>query len=245
MANVVHALDLGIAPLRLGLQATQMADSVTVTNNGQEKVAMQVEALAWSQDGEGQTQLSVTDAVLAVPPIFELAPGESQLIRVGLLRANQSIAELPFRLLLTELAAPLSGQGPTGLKMRTRVSLPVFVKPLGLVSADLMVEGFTLTDGEVRLRLLNSGHAHARLERLELLDQGQTDTAIAKDLAAYILPGASREFRIPVPEQQSIGYVRIHTGQSEPVELPVLINQIAEEVPEHAPDHIADINAAG
>lgn len=245
VTSSAYALDLGIAPLRLGLDATQMADSVTVTNNGQHKVAMQAEALAWSQDGRGQTQLSATDVVLAVPPIFELEAGESQLIRVGLLQANQSIAELPFRLLLTELASPLSGQGPIGLKMRTRVSLPMFVKPLGFVSADLVLEAFMLTDGEARLRLLNSGQAHARLERLELLDLGPMDAVITKDLAAYILPGTSREFRIRVPEQQSIGYVRIHTSQSEPVELSVLINQIAEEAPEHAPDPTADINASG
>ena len=102
--GLAQAVELSISPLRVGLAPDQNSGNVTIVNHGNEPIAMQVEALAWKQDG-GLDLHSETEAVLAVPPLFELEPGETQLIRVGLLVPRDPLEEAAYRLVLTELIA--------------------------------------------------------------------------------------------------------------------------------------------
>jgi fimbrial chaperone protein len=238
-----HALELGIAPLRVELEATQASGSLTVTNQGHEKVAMQVDAQSWIQDADGQNLLQQTDVVLAVPPLFELEPGESQLVRVGVMQPERADQEQAFRLLLTELAPPVAnGTGP-GLRLRTRISVPVFVRPARPVRSRLQLQSLRIDGGEARIRLHNAGSSHARLERLELLDRTRQLTDVGRDLATYVLPGATQEIRLQMPLQQSVGYVRVRTSQAEMLDLPAIIQEVAEPYAQHAPGNPAELLA--
>ena len=60
----------------------------------------------WVQSEDGTDEYESTSDVIAVPPIFSIAPGETQIIRVGLVGGLSPDRELAHRLFLTELPRP-------------------------------------------------------------------------------------------------------------------------------------------
>ena len=217
--GLAQAAELGISPLRVGLAPHQNSGNVNIVNHGNEPIAMQVEAFAWTQDGRLDLH-SETEAVLAVPPIFELAPGETQLIRVGLLAPRDALQEVAYRLVMTELKPPKVSSDNRGLRMRTRISIPVFVSPEAEPHPILGLDNFVIVDGMVHFRLYNRGNTHVRLERLQLLGDGGRETASVQDLATYLLPGVSREFVLRMPDHGRVGRVRVRTSTMEPIDFP-------------------------
>jgi len=210
-AGLAQAAELSISPLRINLVPDQNSGNVSIVNNGDEPIAMQVEAFAWQQDG-GLDLHSETEAVLAVPPIFELAPGETQLIRLGLLAPRDPLEEAAYRLVLTELKPPVVSANSRGLRMRTRVSIPVFVSPEAELRPTLDLDSFANIDGMAHFRLYNHSNTHVRLEGLQLLGDGGRETGSAQDLATYLLPGVSREFVLRMPDDGRVGRVRVRTS---------------------------------
>lgn len=217
--GLTQAAELSISPLRVGLAPDQLSGNVAIVNHGSEPIAMQVEAFAWTQDG-GLDLHNETEAVLAVPPIFELAPGETQLIRVGLLVPRDALDEAAYRLMLTELKPPKVSSDKRGLRMRTRVSIPVFVSPEAETRQTLELDGFVIIDGMAHFRLNNLGNTHVRLERLQLLGEGGRETGSVQDLATYLLPRVSREFVLRMPSDGRVGMVRVRTSAIERIDFP-------------------------
>jgi fimbrial chaperone protein len=223
--GLAQAAELSISPLRVGLAPGQNSGNVNIVNHGNEPIAMQVEAFAWTQDG-GLDLHSETAAVLAVPPIFELAPGETQLIRIGLLVPRDSLEETAYRLVLTELKSPVVSADNrglpmrTGLRMRMRVSIPVFVLPEAEPRPTLDLDGFVIVDGMAHFRLQNHGNTHVRLERLQLLGDGGRETGSVQDFATYLLPGVSRKFVLRMPDHGRVEQVRVRTSAIERIDFP-------------------------
>ena len=217
-SGMVLAVELGISPLRVRLAPGHNAGSVTLVNHGDGTIAMQVEAFEWGQEDGGLDWYSTTPAVLAVPPIFELAPGDTQLIRVGLLTPRDASDEAAYRLVLTELKPPAASADNPGLRMRTRVSIPIFVAPEAALRQMLGLEEFVVVNGMARIRLHNHGNTHVRLERLQLVGDGERETPSVKDLATYLLPGVSREFLLRMPDDGRVGRVRVRTSAAERIE---------------------------
>lgn len=218
--GLAQAAELSISPLRVGLAPDQNSGHVNIVNHGSEPIAMQVEALAWTQE-DGLDLHSETEAVLAVPPIFELAPGETQLIRVGLLVPRDPLDEAAYRLVLTELKPPVVSADSRGLRMRTRVSIPVFVSPEAEPRPTLDLDRFIVIDGMAHLRLRNLGNTHVRLERLQLLGDGEREAGPVQDLATYLLPGVSRKFVLRMPDVGRVGRVRVRTSATERIDFPI------------------------
>ena len=83
-ASIAHAA-ISVSPVRLDLSVTNDKEVIRVSNHEDRQKSYQVEVVAWSQ-GEGKPEIyAPTDAVLAVPPLFTLQPGDEQLVRVGML----------------------------------------------------------------------------------------------------------------------------------------------------------------
>lgn len=223
--GLAQAAELSISPLRVSLAPGQNSGNVNIVNRGSEPIAMQVEAFAWRQDG-GLDLHSETEAVLAVPPIFELAPGETQLIRIGLLVPRDQLEEAAYRLVLTELKPPVVSADNRGLRMRTglrmrmRVSIPVFVLPEAEPHSTLDLDRFVIVDGMAHFRLHNHGNTHVRLERLQLLGDNGRETGSVQDFATYLLPGVSREFVLRMPDDGEVGRVRVRTSAIERIDFP-------------------------
>ena len=207
----VSAGNVGISPLRVDFNAMKKSGVVRVFNTGDQDIQMQVEARDWVQAENGADQYDSTNEVLAVPPIFSLEPGETQIIRVGQLGGQQPDRERTYRLFLRELPRPQAMAEGGQLQMRLVISLPIFSAPT-LVPADAdleMVE--TSREGDrLRARFRNPGNTHIRVQDLTAFTmEGEEAQKLAA--AAYVLPGATHDFFFDMSDGLQIARLRAET----------------------------------
>ncbi len=208
--SVVLAGKVGIAPIRVFLDAETRTAVVEVSNPGDSPIGMQADVMSWHQDDDGTDRYEPTTELLAFPPIFTIQPGKSQLVRIGLMTAHPAEKEQAYRLYLTELPPPVTDAQGTSLQMRLRIGLPVFSAPLspprlGLLLVDSQVEG-----DQLRVRLHNPGNTHIRVADLyvdELADKPRSNAA------RYILPSASQEFLVDLPAGTTVSTIQAVTDQ--------------------------------
>ncbi len=209
---------IGIAPLRVDFDTNERNSVVRIVNTGTETMTMQVEALDWSQAEDGRDQYEATAEVIAVPPIFSVAPGETQLVRVGLLSDPLPEQERSYRLLFTELPPPLVERAVTGLQIRLRVSIPAFSQAIVVDDPELeLIEHEIVEDGRLRVKLRNPGNTHIRVSELTAfgLSLGQdVDQEFRLTSAKYVLSGSSMDFYFDIPPDYSMTRLRAETDRA-------------------------------
>jgi fimbrial chaperone protein len=189
-----QAASLSVAPTRVELGPKDRTAVVTLQNNADEAVMVQVQTFAWPRT-PATDDLEPTRELIAVPPVFSLDARAKQIIRVatrGPLREDQ---EQAYRLLITEV--PRDGATGSGVHFALRLSLPVFVTPAGaqpLPSWALRPEGGTGT-----LELVNRGAAHLHVRRIVLRAPGRPEPVQTIETPAYVLPGQGKAWPLSGP----------------------------------------------
>jgi fimbrial chaperone protein len=215
--SYAFAGQLRLAPVRVFLNQETSAAMIELSNPADKPVSIQADAFSWAQTTEGVDEYEPTTEILAFPPIFTIQPGETQLVRIGKLSPQSTERESAYRVYFTELSAPsgLDEQGVT-LSMRLRIGVPVFAAPsipriheLRIVSSEYGADG-------LNIRLQNSGNTHVRISDLAVPElTGVEGVSMRK----YILPGASQEFSIPVPNGSVVSTILAVSEQMGTTEL--------------------------
>jgi fimbrial chaperone protein len=196
------AASLDVNPVRIDLAPAARSAELKLTNMSNEALSVQVDVREWSQDFDGAEQLADTRALLAVPPIVTIPAGERQIVRIGQLGAPAEDVEKSFRVLVTELAGARAANGGPALNMRLRLSIPVFVAPIARpAAADIEVEDVASTEDGTRFTLHNTGNAHAKIERIDVRNDGEWSALPLETVSSlrYLLPDARA--RLALPEQ--------------------------------------------
>lgn len=166
---------------------------MTLRNNGEESVVIQLELLKWAQQN-GQDTFSPTNDILATPPIFTVPAGGSQLIRIGMRGVSDSTQERSYRMFMQEVPRP-TRPGLQGLQVTLRLSVPIFVSPVVETKPVLVWKVISAPTGQIKLRSTNVGNAHIQIVNFKLTRMGGEELSNMQ-AAAYILPGESREWII-------------------------------------------------
>jgi fimbrial chaperone protein len=182
-----NAGSLAVSPLRLTYANTAVIAAVTVENNGESEALVQTETFSWKQIGT-EHRLTATEDIIAMPPVFRLAPGARQQVRVGLTRAFSEPREQTFRLMVTEVPTSIA---PGSVAVAVRHSLPIFVLPVSPISADLTIKQGLQDDVEIA----NSGSKHMRILRWRV--RASSGVVIAEASGpGYLLAGASQRLAV-------------------------------------------------
>src|ERR1035441_1912769 len=88
ISMAVRAQALSVLPVNIFLAPGQSVSTLTITNHGTTKTAVQIRAFAWDQQGDSD-QLEATESVLVIPPIAPIDPGASQVVRLILRKPPQ------------------------------------------------------------------------------------------------------------------------------------------------------------
>ena len=197
-----HAGSFQVNPLRIELTAQEKSAVVRVQNTGDAPVTIQSQLLAWSQQ-DGKDYLTATREVLVSPPIFNLKPGATQIVRLGLLRQVDVNRELSYRLHIEEIPQPPAPDFK-GLQVALRIGIPVFVKPNDKAVQDLHFSASQPVNDNLNLKISNQGNAHAQLYGLTVhAKQGPALAEHATPL--YILPGQQRSVIFKAIDSAKIG----------------------------------------
>lgn len=180
-----------VSPVSATLSRGQPVSALTVRNTGAAAAVIQLETMAWSQPN-GKDRYVPTPDILATPPIFTIAPGGTQVIRVGSRRPPDT-TERAYRLFLREVPPPPK-PGFSGLRMNLQISLPVFVQQDVAATPQLEWQAEKTAAGETRIRVTNRGQTHARLSGFKLSAASGNKPLPMEDHVVYVLPGATHDW---------------------------------------------------
>lgn len=164
-------LSLSPTAFRIDPQRTNTAQ-VRFQNGAPEAMRFRVEVMEWRTEN-GAHVYRPTREVQVSPPEFELAPGEAQVIRVGLVR-RAGEDELAYRVFVRQQRVANAGAGgqdaAVNVQRLVHISLPVYVTPSA--SAARLSAALVGAEGGARLRLDNSGNRHVTLRQARLVWEG-------------------------------------------------------------------------
>lgn len=130
------------------------------------------------------------------PPLFELGPGETQLVRL-VLRAPASTSEGTYRLLLDQVPGPAAAGT---IRVALRISLPVFVRPVG-VAVPALSWVIERKGAGLELVCRNSGARHAHITRITF-DGVPEGVGLDQQSTSYVLAGAQQHWRMKDPAKR-------------------------------------------
>jgi fimbrial chaperone protein len=201
MVSHAFAGVFNVSPLRVALAPKHITQPLSLTNEGDEPLVVQVQPMQWTQEN-GEEVCKPTNDVLASPPIITIPPHGAQIVRVGLRRSFDPNRELSYRLFLTEMPSAATAES-IGIQMRLRISLPVFVVSNTAAKPALAWSLIRTQEGGALLRVKNDGDAHAQVAHIQL---SEGDQLISKlNDAVYLLPGSKREWPLTIELGKTIG----------------------------------------
>ena len=180
---------LQVNPVLLEINADRRTATVTLRNEEATPVTIRAYALDWRQ-AEGGESYDETSAVIVSPPIFTVAPGATQLIRVGL--RTPSSAPHAYRLIVEEVPEAAGGNG---IRVALRLNLPLYASVAAGEAAALRWSAWREADGGWTLEAINGGRGYVRLD--PALALGATGIGVPDHVnLGTVLPGAIRRWRL-------------------------------------------------
>jgi len=177
-----------VNPIQIRLPADRQAASLKVTNTDSAAVSIRVTALAWNQV-EGRDVYSETNNVIVSPPIFTIAPGKTQLLRVGLRTRGGAAA---YRVMVEEIPRQLPADGK--IKVVLRLNLPLYLMPRAGGQAELSWSAWRDGAGNLFVEARNRGPVHGQIVGLSASQAG-SPTMVSKEMGV-VLPGSARRWKI-------------------------------------------------
>lgn len=205
-----QAGNLTIDPVRLDLSEKAPTTALTLRNEGEQPMLLQLELVAWTTEN-GQEHYAPSDELLANPPIFTLPPGQSQIVRLGMRRSLAGPQERSYRLFLQELPIPSQNASEPGggLRVALRMGIPIFVAPGAPAHSEVHWRAARTNEGTLRIEATNAGNVHVRLTEIEIGSaSGEREWALQSGFA-YLLPSDTRQWHIPVEEAFTQGQLSL------------------------------------
>lgn len=196
LAAAAGAASLQISPVSLLLRGEQSATALQLRNAGEAPIFGQVRVYTWDQKGSEDVLVPAQD-VAASPPLVQVAPGETQLIRlIRLGPAPQG--ERTYRVLIDEITREGEPQA-AGVDFRLRYSIPLFIRPANDPQPPRLAWRLFRSEAGWMLSIANSGGMHAQIGAMKLGTAGGAGHEISKGLFGYVLQGRTREWLLPLP----------------------------------------------
>ena len=199
---VAGAANLQISPVMINFRAEQGAAGINLQNMGDAPIYGQVRVFLWDQRGT-EDVLTPTQDVVASPPIVQIDPQGKQTIRLVRTGDRAPAPERTYRVLIDEIARD-DGLNTTGVDIRLRYSVPVFILPADEGAKEILAWTFYRKDGEWMLKIRNSGNRHAQIGAMSVANRAGKDHVISQGLFGYVLAGRTREWRLPVDKSADL-----------------------------------------
>ena len=200
--------DFRVTPIRLEFDRANKSGVVTVVNEGEEKLSVQMKAFEWTQDVEGKDQYTETNDIIFFPRLMAIEKNEERVIRAGI-KIPAISREKTYRLFIEEIPSPQKAEG-VNIAITIRFGVPIFSKP---IKEDIkgQIEKIELSKGVLNANLSNKGNAHFIINSVEIKGKNDKNEAIfSKELSGwYLLNGVSRVYATPIPEEVCKGLSKI------------------------------------
>lgn len=199
LPGLAGAAGLQVSPTTVEVAATRGAGGLTLVNNSARPLTAQTRVFRWTQ-ADGQDVLEPSTDLVVSPPMLELPPGGTQLVRV-IRTGPPPQHEAAYRLIVDELPVEQpEGEPGAALRFALRYSIPVFLGPAGGEPTAPVLHARVTADRDGRqFELQNLGNGRAQIAALTYLAPSGERISIAPGLSGYVLAGQLR--RWPLSDQ--------------------------------------------
>jgi fimbrial chaperone protein len=190
-----------VSPIRVTFSPSESTALMTVRNDGDQRLRLQVSVMAWNQNKQGEMVLDPTDDIIFYPNLLTLEPGAQRNLRVGV---NGAVVarEKSYRIFVEELPSNVKLQF-TGVRIVTKVSIPIFIRPAKAEHKNT-IERIGLRGSDVTFELKNQGNVHIQPRELRVRGVAADGSLqLERKIPGwYILAGGLREYRIDVSKTE-------------------------------------------
>lgn len=217
---------LSVSPPYARFAPGQQTAEVRLTNESDKPVSVQASAQSWQQNADGVEQESEATDFALYPKVFTVAPGQTQVVRLGRLPTAppRPQTEVAYRLTLREL--PVDDGKGQGISVTTRLRLPVWLLPtekradwaLGEIAALAPESAAQNPDKKIdaaargaAVGVHNRGNVHVRLVDVvysALAGDGTVKSEVTVP-GWYVLAGANKPFPVKLPDGFCNGAVKV------------------------------------
>lgn len=189
-----------VTPIRLDFEKGAKSGVITVVNEGDEKLTLQIKAFEWSQDAEGKDQYTETNDLIFFPRLLTLERKEEKIIRAGI-RVPGTLREKTYRLFIEEIPAPRKTEG-VNIAIAIRFGVPIFAKPLK-EEVKGEIEKIELLKGILNIIIRNKGNTHFIIQSINIKGKNaKGEEVFSKELSGwYLLAGVSRLYSTTIPKE--------------------------------------------
>lgn len=202
LPSLSDAATYTVNPTRVYLSASTSSALMTLKNESDQPLRMQIKAQRWDQSRAGEMQLSATEDLVIFPTLLTLAPGEQRKVRVATSAAFGAV-EKSYRLYVEELPPASSEPAGSSVRILTRMGIPVFLQPSRPVATATLRE-VGLSQGKVAFELANTGNTHYIPDAIKV----RGFTAAGQPVSEwplngwYVLAGGARAFELQIERPQ-------------------------------------------
>lgn len=182
--------DFAVSPIRLDFDRATKTGVITISNDGEDSLQVQMKAFEWTQDADGKDKYEETDDLIFFPRIATVGKGERRLLRTSY-KIPATDRQKTYRLFIEEIPGPQKtpAQGAQ-IAVAVRFGVPIFLKPLK-EEVRGEVESVKYADGKLNVRIKNSGNTHFFINNIQLRSQ---DKVTEDQKGWYLLNGAARTY---------------------------------------------------
>lgn len=189
-----------VAPIKLNFDAKTRSDVITITNDNDQALSIEISAMQWLQDEEGQDGYHPATDLVFFPKQLIIDPHSERVVRTGI-KVPAVNREKTYRLFIKETSDG-SQTGPTTVAIAVQFGIPVFVSPAEIKIAGAISET-EVVDGTVAVRIENQGTSHFRINSITFDGRSTTNEPLFSEKVSgwYLLNGSSRTFNTLVPNE--------------------------------------------
>jgi fimbrial chaperone protein len=192
-----------VSPVRVFFDSTNKTNILTIKNESNEDVTLQLNAYAWTQDKEAKDVYSPTKDIIFFPRIVTVKKEEEKIIRLGT-KIPREEQEKTYRLFIEEIPTPAPVE-TTAVRLIMKVGVPVFITPVK-AEAGGSVEKIELLKSKLYIKLKNNGNVHFIIRSINVKGNDTSGKEAFKTEIAggYLHNGNSKGFTIEIPEKDCL-----------------------------------------
>jgi fimbrial chaperone protein len=192
-----QAAEFAVSPIKLFFDRQTRSAVVTVSNDADEALVVQMSLARWTQDGEAKDVYTENEDFQFFPRLMTIPPKDKRAIRIGVRVPPASNGEITYRLFISEVLEPKAKNTDPMVRLAFRFALPIFMAPVnvsaaGEISDISFAAGLDKDAGKIvtRVTVRNTGTENFRIQSVRLATaQG---APVSEADGWYLLPGATR-----------------------------------------------------